>query len=313
MAEPSRRIQQLVDDLPGRLRPRAKSLLLTIWGDAVAPHGGTVWLGSLIRLAAPLGLNERLVRTGVHRLVRDGWLTTTQRGRRSYYSLTEFGRRGVQDSAHRRIYAAARAPWNGAWQMVLTGLGEIDAPTRERLKRELRWLGYGAVTPGVFAHPSADLEALGRLLARLGVADQVQVMNATAAGTHDLLRASWDLEGLAAAYRRFLDHFRPVWQALEAAPSLDPAPCFLARILLIHEFRRVILRDPELPEELLPADWAGAAARALCRNLYRLTVPASERHLMATLETAEGPLPEAAPYFYQRFGGLPGAPMSLAG
>jgi phenylacetic acid degradation operon negative regulatory protein len=87
----------------------------------------------------------------------------------------------------------------------------------------------------------------------------------------------------------------------------------MARLLVIHEYRRIILRDPELPEELLPADWAGAAARALCRNLYRLTVPASERHLMATLETAEGPLPEAAPYFWQRFGGLPGAPLSLAG
>ena len=104
-----------------------------------------------------------------------------------------------------------------------------------------------------------------------------------------------------------------VWQALEAAPSPDPAHCFTARLLVIHEYRRIILRDPELPDELLPADWAGAAARALCRNLYRLTVPASERHLMATLETAEGPLPEAAPYFYRRFGGLPGAPLSLAG
>jgi phenylacetic acid degradation operon negative regulatory protein len=313
MAEPSRRIQHLVEDLPCRLRPRAKSLLMTIWGDMIAPHGGAVWLGSLIRLAAPLGLNERLVRTGVHRLVRDGWLTSTQIGRRSYYSVTEFGRRGMQDDAHRRIYAAARAPWNGNWQLVLTGLGAIDAPTRERLKRELRWLGYGVVAPGVFAHPGADAEALGRLLARLDVADRVQVMNAAAVGDHDLLRASWDLDGLAAAYRRFLDHFRPVWQALEAAPRLDPRHCFIVRLMLIHEFRRVILRDPELPDELLPADWAGAAARALCRNLYRLTVPASERHLMATLETAEGPLPEAAPYFYRRFGGLPGAPMSLAG
>ena len=31
-------------------------------------------LGSLIRLAAPFGLTERLVRTSVARLARDGWL-----------------------------------------------------------------------------------------------------------------------------------------------------------------------------------------------------------------------------------------------
>ena len=43
--------------------PRARSLIVTVWGDALAPHGGTVWLAGLIRLMAPFGINERLVRT----------------------------------------------------------------------------------------------------------------------------------------------------------------------------------------------------------------------------------------------------------
>src|SRR5262249_32498037 len=33
--------------------PRAKSLVVTVWGDAIAPHGGSVWLAGLIRLLAP--------------------------------------------------------------------------------------------------------------------------------------------------------------------------------------------------------------------------------------------------------------------
>ena len=76
----TRRLRQSVAALPRRLKPRAKSLIMTVWGDAIAPHGGTVWLGSLIRLLAPLGLNERLVRTGVLRLVRDGWLAARPTG-----------------------------------------------------------------------------------------------------------------------------------------------------------------------------------------------------------------------------------------
>ena len=80
-AENSRRLRHAVAALPRRLKPRAKSLIMTVWGDAIAPHGGTVWLGSLIRLLAPLGLNERLVRTGVLRLVRDGWLAAEPLGR----------------------------------------------------------------------------------------------------------------------------------------------------------------------------------------------------------------------------------------
>ena len=52
--------------------PRAKSLTVTVWGDALAPHGGSVWLAGLIRLMAPFGINERLVRTSVFRLAAEG-------------------------------------------------------------------------------------------------------------------------------------------------------------------------------------------------------------------------------------------------
>ena len=78
----------------------------------------------------------------------------------------------------------------------------------------------------------------------------------------------------------------------------------MVRTLLIHEYRRVMLRDPLLPKQLLPQHWPRSATRLLCRNLYRLTQRLTEQHLMATLQTPEGPLPQAAPYFFARFGGL---------
>ena len=78
------------------------------------------------------------------------------------------------------------------------------------------------------------------------------------------------------------------------------------RTLLIHAYRRVLLRDPQLPATLLPLDWPGAAAYALCRDFYRLTHRAAERHLMATLQDARGRLPPASADFYRRFGGLSG-------
>ena len=61
--------------------PRARSLIVSVWGDALAPHGGVAWLSGLIRLMAPFGMNERLVRTSVFRLARDGWLSAQSRGR----------------------------------------------------------------------------------------------------------------------------------------------------------------------------------------------------------------------------------------
>lgn len=306
-----RRLKPLVAALPRRLKPRAKSLLVTVWGDAIAPHGAGIWLGSLIRLVAPLGLNERLVRTSVLRLTREGWFTVAREGRRSYYGLTEFGHKALVADPPRRIYAAAPTPWDGAWHLVLTGLGagRIDRETRVQLRRELAWLGFGAVAPGVFAHPSPDRAGVERMLAKLGVADRVELMTANSerAGadrSRDLLQSCWDLEAIRAAYRRFIERFRPFWQAIEKASDPDPETCFVLRALLIHEFRRIILRDPELPAELLSPDWEGGTARVLCRNLYRRVAAAAERYVTAVLETADGPLPEPRPYYFQRFGGL---------
>ncbi len=306
-----RRLKPLVAALPRRLKPRAKSLLVTVWGDAIAPHGAGIWLGSLIRLVAPLGLNERLVRTSVLRLTREGWFTVAREGRRSYYGLTEFGHKALVADPPRRIYAAAPTPWDGAWHLVLTGLGagRIDRETRVQLRRELAWLGFGAVAPGVFAHPSPDRAGVERVLAKLGVADRVELMTANSerAGadrSRDLLQSCWDLEAIRAAYRRFIERFRPFWQAIEKASDPDPETCFVLRALLIHEFRRIILRDPELPAELLSPDWEGGTARVLCRNLYRRVAAAAERYVTAVLETADGPLPEPRPYYFQRFGGL---------
>ena len=49
-------------------------------------------------------------------------------------------------------------------------------------------------------------------------------------------------------------------------------------------------------------------ARQLCQDLYRITYPLAQQHLLQVCETASGPLPAAAPYFYERFGGLDRAP-----
>ncbi|UMX57649.1 hypothetical protein MJ524_13145 [Escherichia coli] len=48
----------------------------------------------------------------------------------------------------------------------------------------------------------------------------------------------------------------------EAADELTPGALhFHIQLLLIHFYRRVVLKDPLLPEELLSAHWAGHTAR----------------------------------------------------
>src|SRR5690242_2748176 len=88
---------------------RATSVTVTILGDSVAPHGGSVCGKSLIDLLAPFGINDRLVRTSVYRLAADGWVEARRQGRRSEYLLTANGLRRFE-AAHQRIYNMSAMP-----------------------------------------------------------------------------------------------------------------------------------------------------------------------------------------------------------
>src|SRR4029077_20908820 len=98
--------------------PRASSLVITVWGDAIAPHGGAVMLAGLIELLAPFGVNERLVRTSVFRLAREGWIAAKPIGRQSLYRLARNGVRRFE-LAYRRIYAPPVERWDESWEIVI--------------------------------------------------------------------------------------------------------------------------------------------------------------------------------------------------
>jgi phenylacetic acid degradation operon negative regulatory protein len=290
---------------------KARSLVVTVWGDAIAPHGGAVWLSGLIRLLAPLGLNERLVRTNVYRLTQEGWLTARPDGRRSLYRLTASGLRRFEH-AYRRIYEPPADRWDGRWELMLVPAAGSPRPERRDLRKELGWEGFGAIAPGVFARPSRNgsQAALPEIVRALGLEARVTVLEASDrpgtrfASLWDVAGDCWDLAALAAEYRAFNKRFGAVLEAFRAGNGIDPERSFVVRSLLIHAFRRVTLHDPRLPPALLPSDWPAPTAYALCRDFYRATHRQAERHLVATLESERGPLPPAAAYFYQRFGGL---------
>jgi phenylacetic acid degradation operon negative regulatory protein len=304
----SRFISQWIEQFLEQRPVRANSLIITVYGDFIAPHGGTIWLGSLARLVEPLGLNERMVRTSVYRLSQEQWLASEQIGRKSYYSLTASGRRRFEQ-AYRRIYAEHGEGWNGEWVLVAIP-SALAGAARDGLRKELDWAGYGAIAPGVLAHPLTDTESLLEILEQTGTRDQVVAMRATSIGAlsprplQELVHDCWNLEALSARYLEFIEVFRPVLRAMRATQNPDPGQCFLVQTLLMHDFRRVLLHDPQLPAPLLPGGWSGGVAWQLCRDLYRLTFKLAQQHLMRIGETPDGPLRAAAPYFYERFGGL---------
>ncbi len=293
-------------------RIKAGSLIISVFGDAVLPRGGRIWLGGLINLLQPLDLNERLVRTTVFRLVKDEWLETRTLGRRTDYMLTPTGRRRFEEAA-RQIYAADAPQWDRRWRLVMV-VGELAGRERERLRRAFYWQGFGQLNATCFVHPGADLEAafdalaadgMSELLPRLMPLLALNPRLSHSADDSDIVASAWNLDQLAADYCAFVDCYRPILQALRGAgmgeDGLGEQEAFLARTLLIHDFRRLLLRDPELPEVLLPPGWPGHEARSLCGEIYRRLLPLSERHLDRHLLLASGEAPAASTMVHERF------------
>ena len=283
---------------------RGGSLLVTIFGDSIAPRGGVVTLGSLIQLAAPFGLTERLVRTSVARLAQDDWLVARKDGRRSEYRLTPHGQQRFAE-ATQRIYSKGPDSWDGHWTVLVLPANGGKRP--DHLRDSLRWLGFGQAGPGVFAHPNSSLEQVREWLRGLDVGRDALLLRSASgdvAVDKALVAAGWDLGELARRYRRFADSFAAAAAALAARPTVTPESAFVIRTLLIHDYRKIHLRDPLLPPALLPADWVGSSAYELCANLYSQVFAAAEEFLSATASTLAQPLPPVEAPALQRFGGL---------
>jgi len=308
-----RSTQRLITQFKRQRPLRGGSLIVTIFGDSIAPRGGEVSLGSLIRLAAPFGLTERLVRTSVGRLAKEGWLESQRRGRLSYYRLSATGRTRFAE-ATLRIYGEAPQRWSGEWTLLLMGAGL--GRRRDSVRAEMMWLGFGQLLPGLLAHPTHDLEDTRARLAELGVLDEVTLMGATVVDPRQqfaLIATGWDLDELARRYRRFVASFAPVAAALATGGTLSAQTGFILRTLLIHEYRKIHLRDPLLPQSLLPADWIGNVTYELCRSLYARVFAPAEVFLSQQAQTARGPLPPTARETLSRFGGLEGQAEGVAG
>src|SRR5437588_11864014 len=94
----------LLSTILARLRSepsRCGSTVITIYGDAIVPRGGCVWLGTLLAFFRSIEISEGVVRTAVSRLAADGWLERTRVGRKSFYRLAAHGQTTFAEAAAR--------------------------------------------------------------------------------------------------------------------------------------------------------------------------------------------------------------------
>src|ERR1700716_2899847 len=279
MPHPLSRIIELLKREPSR----TGSIVITVFGDAIVPRGGSVWLGTLLEFFRTIDIDSGVVRTAMSRLAADGWLERQRVGRNSFYRLVKKGRQTF-DAATKHIYDPQPSDWTGRFELLLIGNGEDRDASREALKNA----GFGSPPSGV---PVPD-EAARAIRLEVSAEDD---------SGRRLLSESWPLDRTADAYLKFMKTFEPLRGWIGRRQRLTDVDAFTARILLIHYYRRVVLRDPLLPTALLPKDWPGRAARKLCGEIYRGLLPVSEQWLDRNASNENGPLPPPGEALARRF------------
>lgn len=283
------------------------TMVVTFFGDLASQHGGWIWLGSLIDALAPMGYSERLVRTAVYRLMQSDWLQVKRIGRRSYYCFTDTAR-GHYEKAARRIYAGEQPAWDGSWILVAPALVADDK--KEEFRKSLLWQGFNALVTGMYAHPSSDTTSLDETIYEQRLLGDVVVLKAKTTDVQSqeaikrLVKNRWNFDELEAFYSEFIEFYRQFTSA-EFLQGLTGREMLLIRLLLIHEYRRILLRDPDFPDPMLPQGWVGRDAQILAKKIYTLLSRQSIEYICDTLESARGHLSEPSSAYYKRFGGLP--------
>ena len=262
----------------------ARSALFDLYGDHLRPRGGSAPVAALVRLMAPLDITAPAVRTAISRMVRQGWLSSTNLDGSRGYALTDRAQRRLDDAAA-RIYRTRDLKWDGFWDLlVVDPVGNRSA--RERVRSGLSFLGYAPLTDSTWISPFASPEVDAVLKSEKANAARFEARNGD-----PRLRAheAWDLEALGAAYSTW----HRETEALVSKPAAilggvefgsPDEEAFAVRSHLVHEWRKFLFTDPGLPAELLPSDWPGHRAAAFFAAEASRLLPAASQFVDLCLQ-----------------------------
>lgn len=258
---------------------QARSALFDLYGDYLRPRGSRAPVSALVKLLSPLGVAPPAVRTAVSRMVRQGWLHPMRLQSGPGYLLTPKAAHLLDDAAA-RIYRTGRIGWDGRFDLLV-----LDAPVNHRDGRRLAFLGYGRLGEHAWVAPRAAEEAETVLAEAAVPYERFSAGHAAgSAGAAKVVGRAWDLAGIAGAYEEFVAAQRPLVTAVNARSTDEEA--YAARFQLVHAWRSLVFRDPQLPAALLPARWPGAgAATFFDRHAARLR-PGADRFVERCLASA---------------------------
>ncbi|KIN74356.1 PaaX family transcriptional regulator C-terminal domain-containing protein [Sulfitobacter guttiformis] len=222
---------------------RVWSLMVTLFGDLAQAEGSMIDGPVLSAIMAEMDVRPEAVRVALHRLRNDGWIASEKHGRTGRHALTSTSRKETT-LASARIYADPLPP-NGEWTLALS----------EDVGDEVGMAQHGF------------MPLLPRVYLGTGPAPK-NTLALRGGAVPNWLRGEVAPLMLEPEYAALLPALQQVHDVLEES-TLTPLQTAVLRCLLVHNWRRIVLRHVALPRDLLPDAWSGHACHTLVDTLLK--------------------------------------------
>ncbi len=296
-------MNSLVDDYLEQIaadgsRLRVWSLIVTIFGDAIEPRGGVLRLNALQQIISRMGIGDNAFRTAMSRLASDGWLKRKRIGRASYYSPTLMAKR-ENEKASETIYRLCEPhtfiKFDGS---VFFAISKLPGGFSAETKSLLHDANFGFIGNKTAVSPRTGDEVIKYDFPDVVIFNAKEQYEDSMA---DLFKPAKFHKDFHENYQIFAAQARELKTNLKKGNSLSPIDAMVLRSLLVHNWRRIVLRDVRWPKKARNRNWPGFEAQALMKSLYHELLEPSEIWLEQIDATPEGKLPKASAKLYKRF------------
>ena len=276
------------DDSASVRRPRqqagstAQSLAVTLIADYTVRTRAWLPSASIVALLEEAGIGNSAARTAISRLFRRQILESSRAGRYSSYRLTTAAAANLSTGGAWIARFATRAePWDGYWTLVSFSFPQDERGRRRALRGQLRWLGFAPLYDALWVSPDAPNRIVEERLTSTTLGTMTmfrarQVELATPANRNPI--DAWDVAAIARRYNTFIRQWKPVLPRIRAG-QISGAAAVQARTEIMDAYRQFPIVDPELPTELLPANWPRAKAREVFVAVYDGLAAHAQEHV----------------------------------
>lgn len=193
-------------------------------------------------------LNYQSIKRAIIYAQKKGWI-------KENLEVTEEGQKRLKN-----IFPQYLSPpkWDGNWYLVNFDIPEKIRWKRDVLRGKLEILGFGKLQNSIWISPYNFLGDMEKIVKELNLIPYVILSISDKVGqvtSKTLAEKIWKISKIQKEYQNFISEF----EKKENCSSVE----------MFFRYQSILRKDPKLPGELLPKDWAGEEVRRLYSKLFK--------------------------------------------